>query len=218
MHTISTSNLLFSEGRYILLALIATGILGMVLPNRGVVALAIIGLVFSLYFFRNPERICEAARGNPFLLICPADGKVVAIEPIDDGFVGPATRVSIFLSPFDVHVQWTPIGGKIHQVNYNPGKFVVAYAPKSSDINERNDICILTNAGAKLVVRQIAGFVARRICCWVNSGEMVNAGQKYGMIRFGSRVDIIVPRATHITVAINDRVVGGQTVVGILPT
>lgn len=218
MHAASTHNLLFSEGRYILMALIATGILGAIIPSRIVVTLALAGLAFSLYFFRNPQRTCSAALDNPRVLICPADGKVVAIESVEDGFVGSATRVSIFLSPLDVHVQWTPTAGNIHQVNYRPGKFVVAYAPKSSDINERNDICMKTETGAKLVVRQIAGFVARRICCWVNSGEMVHAGQKYGMIRFGSRVDVIVPRETQIHVRVDDRVIGGQTVVGTLPT
>ena len=218
MHIVSTHNLLFSEGRYILMAFIALGVLGTIIPSRIVLLLTAAGLAFSLYFFRNPERTCAAATGNPRVLICPADGKVVAIDDIEDGFVGSAKRVSIFLSPLDVHVQWSPVPGKIHQVNYRPGKFVVAYAPKSSDINERNDVAIVTNTEEKVLVRQIAGFVARRICCWVNAGEQIHAGQKYGMIRFGSRVDVIIPRQSQVAVHINDRVVGGQTVLGNLPT
>lgn len=200
------------------MALIALGVLGVILPSRIILLLSLAGLAFSAYFFRNPVRICQEALNNPHVLICPADGKVVAIEPIEDGFVGTAQRVSIFLSPLDVHVQWAPLAGKIHQVNYRPGKFVVAYAPKSSDINERNDVALITTNGEKILVRQIAGFVARRICCWVHTGEQLNAGDKYGMIRFGSRVDIIVPRYTTIAVQVNDRVVGGQTVLGHLPT
>lgn len=213
----STYNLLFSDGISILVVLCALGIIGLILPNRTLIVASLAGLAFSLYFFRNPHRSCKQAEGNPSVLICPADGKVVAIEDFEDGFVGQARRVSIFLSPLDVHVQWAPTSGKIHQINYRPGKFVVAYAPKSSDINERNDVCIITETGSKVLVRQIAGFVARRICCWVNPGEIITAGQKYGMIRFGSRVDVIVPRTTQINVHVDDVVIGGQTVVGILP-
>lgn len=209
-------NLLWSEGRYILLALVALGALGVVVPSRIIIGLALAGFLFSWYFFRNPVRVCAAALADSSVIICPADGKVVGIEAIIDPFVGEAQRVSIFLSPFDVHVQWSPLAGAVAQVNYRPGKFIVAYAPKSSDINECNDVCMITDVGAKVLVRQIAGFVARRICCWVCAGERLHAGQKYGMIRFGSRVDVIVPRTTKIAVCKDQRVVGGQTVLGTL--
>jgi phosphatidylserine decarboxylase len=211
-------NLLLTEGHYILLALVLLGLLGFIIPSRVVTVCALVGFFFSWYFFRNPTRRCEAAEHNIYALVCPADGQIIDIEDVIDPFVGKACRISIFLSPFDVHVQWSPVESVISQINYRPGKFIVAYAPKSSDVNECNELCLITKHGAKIVVRQIAGFIARRICCWVAAGESLRAGQKYGMIRFGSRVDVVVPRTAAIAVHHNERVIGGQTMLGILAT
>lgn len=183
----------------------------MIASSKVLVAAALGAFVFSVYFFRNPHRICEEALHNDRIVVAPSDGEVVEIVEVEDGFVGSAKRISIFLSPLDVHVQWIPLRGIVEQIVYRPGKFVVAYAPKSSEINERNDIYLRTSEGVKLVVRQIAGFVARRICCWVKPQTQVQVGDKYGMIRFGSRVDVIVPRETKIAVKVGDRVYGGHT-------
>jgi phosphatidylserine decarboxylase len=207
-------NLLWSQGKGIALGCFAVGAVGLLLSSKLITLAAAATFAFSLYFFRNPQRSCGPALSNNRLLVSPADGKIVEIVEIEDGFVGEALRISIFLSPFDVHVQWIPLNGRIEQVLYQPGAFLVAYAPKSSDLNERNDIYVTTESGSKVVVRQIAGFVARRICCWVDAHTAVHVGEKYGMIRFGSRVDLIVPRSASVHVKIDDRVYGGETIIG----
>jgi phosphatidylserine decarboxylase len=205
-------NLIWTEGIYIFLFTVIAGIiLYKIYPWLTILAVGF--FLFSFYFFRNPERVCPATN-DPKILVCPADGHVVAIETIDDPTAGTVQKISIFLSPLDVHVQWTPIAGTIEQVNYRPGKFIVAYAPKSSEINERNDIIIATADNQKILVRQIAGIVARRICCWVHGGEQLPACSKYGMIRFGSRVDTLLPLDTKLDVAMGQYVYGGQTVLG----
>lgn len=206
------SNLIWTEGIYILLGTIVVGLILYKL-YKPLSLIAVGFFLFSFYFFRNPVRFCPAA-ADPKVLVCPADGHVVAIEQIEDPTLGQVQKISIFLSPLDVHVQWTPIAGTIEQVQYRPGKFIVAYAPKSSDINERNDIVINTIDNQKIIVRQIAGIVARRIVCWVHGGENLPACSKYGMIRFGSRVDTLLPLDAQIDVQMNQFVEGGKTVLG----
>lgn len=207
------NNLIWSQGLYIILGGILFGILGhRIHPIFSWVAAGF--LIFSFYFFRNPERFCPEALADPRVLVSPADGHVVDIDIIQDEQLGSVRKVSIFLSPLDVHVNWTPIAGTIDGIIYRPGKFIVAYAPKSSDINERNDIIIITNDHKKILVRQIAGFVARRICCWVHAGDMLPVGTKYGMIRFGSRVDLLLPLDTTLSIVKDQYVYGGQTVLG----
>lgn len=166
---------------------------------------------FGLYFFRNPNRVCLELIYDKNVLVSPADGKVVSITDVDfDGFV---KRVSIFLSPFDVHVNWLPMGKKIVKSEHKPGKFLFAFVEKSSELNERHDI-VISNNNDRILVRQIAGMVARRIVCWVNLHENVHAGQKYGMIKFSSRVDIFLPKNVKINLQLGQRVYGGQTVLG----
>lgn len=170
--------------------------------------------VFCLYFFRNPSRVCSDAKNDSSVIVSPADGKVVDISYDHDlKLHGYAYRISIFLSPLDVHVNWSPVAGAIEGIAYKPGKFVVAFAPKSSEINERNDI-VIRNEHGDIMVRQIAGIVARRICCWINPGEHLKAGDTFGMIRFGSRVDLFLPENIAIDVKIGDRVYGGESVIG----
>lgn len=206
-----TTNLLFGPGMPVFLVILALFFIAIFF--RLFLFIAVPLLIFSLYFFRNPDRICLEAQTDASVLISPADGKVVAVEQsATNEFDGYAQRISIFLSPLDVHVNWTPCAGSIQKVHYCPGKFLVAYAPKASEINERNDIVIQRQDGQTLVVRQIAGFVARRIVCWVQPDEVVSAGYKYGMIRFGSRVDVLLPANVAINVQEGDRVYGGQTV------
>lgn len=205
------NNLLFKEGKYIILTLLF--FFGLAFIFYKPLLIFISGFfLFSIYFFRNPDRSCKEFNNDRSVIISPADGKIVEISEGDfDEF---NKKISIFLSPFDVHVNWIPQNGKIKQINYRQGKFIVAYAPKSSEINERNDIIIECENGKNLLVRQIAGFVARRICCWIKENQNVKAGQKYGMIRFGSRVDILLPKNTNIMISVGDKVKGGQSALG----
>jgi len=165
----------------------------------------------SLGFFRDPEREIPAVTNG---VLSPADGRVLGVEDAVDPFVGPSTRVSIFLSPLDVHVNRAPIAGLVVDVIYTPGRFVAAYDPDAGD-NERCAIR-LQGDGARVTVVQIAGVVARRIVCRVGAGDKLAAGERFGMIRFGSRTDCYVPRGSDVRVRPGDRVVGGVTVIGML--
>lgn len=208
------SNLLWTEGRQIVAVLIALA-LGSLFFYRPLFWVTAALFFFSLYFFRNPERVCPQAINDPAVIICPADGKVVDVQVgAAHELEGFAKKVSIFLSPLDVHVTWAPIAGEVESITYRPGSFTLAFLPKSSELNERNDIRIKTQNGTTLMVRQIAGTVARRICCWVQPHDVLKAGDKIGMIRFGSRVDLLLPENVELAVSVGQRVYGGQTVVG----
>ena len=175
--------------------------------------LTIIGLlmsvlfVFVAFFFRNPQRSIPA---DPQAIVSPADGKVVRLER-----VGNVTRMSIFLSLFDVHVNRSPIAGRIEAIDYRPGKFMVAFNDKASTDNERN-IIMVNDGRITIVFTQIAGIVARRIVCWKKAGDVVGKGELVGLIRFGSRVDVLFPAGTEATVSVGDRVKGGSTRIGLI--
>jgi phosphatidylserine decarboxylase len=211
-HAIS-SNLLWTESPWIVAILLALGLIGLFI-FKPLFYSALILFAFCFYFFRNPERMCPEALIDQNVLVCPADGKIVDIsyDP-NGGFKGYHYKVSIFLSPLDVHVNWTPLSGTIEKVEYVPGKFMMAFLPKSSELNEHNDI-IINHGGKNILVRQIAGTVARRIVCWGKQGQGISAGQKYGMIKFSSRVDILLPKDTALAVQSGQKVYGGKTVLG----
>ena len=190
---------------------IATCILALVGWWVGALALALVTLAF-LGFFRDPDRRPPSLPGA---VLAPADGKVMAIAQVEDRWVGPATRVSIFLSPLDVHVNRTPVAGIVRDVEYKAGRFLAAYRPEASEENERCTVALETDAG-RMAVRQIAGVLARRIVCRVRPGDKLQAGERYGLIRFGSRTDLVVARGTEIRVKEGDRVRGGETVMGVL--
>lgn len=176
----------------------------------------VLGVVaaFMAFFFRDPER---AAPAIPGAILAPADGRVVDVRVgVDDPFVGPAQAVSIFLSPLDVHVNRSPLAGLVVGVEYRPGAKMAAYRPEASDRNERTTIAIQGEA-ARVVVRQIAGVLARRIVCRVRPGDKLASGERFGLIKFGSRTDLIVPASVQLSVKRGDRVLGGSTVVGVLP-
>jgi phosphatidylserine decarboxylase len=214
MFTWLSTNLIWTEGAQILLVTLLIGF-GAFLFYRPLLMVVGAFAVFTFFFFRNPERICAQACIDPTVIICPADGKVVdVVMDQHNGLEGFAQKVSIFLSPIDVHVNWIPVAGTITEVVYKEGQFCFAFVPKSSTLNERNDIRITASDGQEVLVRQIAGTIARRICCWVHTGDQVKAGQKFGMIRFGSRVDIFLPANVELMVGIGQRVYGGQTVLG----
>jgi phosphatidylserine decarboxylase len=165
----------------------------------------------SAGFFRDPERDIPAVANG---VLAPADGRVMSIEDAVDSFVGPSVRVAIFLSPLDVHVNRAPIAGVVIDTAYTPGRFVAAYDPAA----ESNERCAVRLQGehARLTVVQIAGVVARRIVCRVGAGDKLAAGERFGMIRFGSRTDCYMPRGTEVTVRVGETVRGGQTVIGVL--
>ena len=172
---------------------------------------AVVTLAF-LGFFRDPDR---TAPDLPGAVLAPADGRVMVITEASDPWVGPAVRVSIFLSPLDVHVNRAPIGGLVKSVEYVAGRFLAAYRPEASEQNER---CAVSLDGdrARVTVTQISGVLARRIVCRVRPGETLRAGERYGLIRFGSRTDLVLPRGTELRVRVGDRVRGGESVMGVL--
>jgi phosphatidylserine decarboxylase len=165
-----------------------------------------------LGFFRDPERTTPRMPGA---LVAPADGKVMAVVPVDDDWVGPAVRLSIFLSPLDVHVNRAPMAGVVRDVECVRGRFLAAYRHEASDVNERCTLHLEGDQG-RVAVRQIAGVLARRIVCRVKAGDKLEAGQRFGLIRFGSRTDLIVPRGTDVRAEVGDRVRGGETIMAVL--
>jgi phosphatidylserine decarboxylase len=172
--------------------------------------LSLLLLVFTLYFFRDPER--TPPQGDAFVL-APADGEIVQIkEAREEEFIkGDAVQVSIFMSPLNVHINRFPIGGTVGYFKHFPGEYLVAYDDKSSLRNERTHIGV-ENPRIRLLFKQIAGFVARRIVAAVKEGDRAVAGARFGMIRFGSRVDVLLPKGIELKVKIGDRTVAGETV------
>lgn len=181
-----------------------------------VAGLVLLGLsAFLAFFFRDPERTIAAPdRG----VLSPADGRVmVAGPPISQGF--PADRwlqISIFLSPMDVHVNRIPVGGRVLRVEYHPGRFLPAYRPEAGDLNEYTEVW-LDAGGHTVVARQIVGILARRIVCRVAAGAAVDTGQRFGVMKFGSRMDVFVPAGSTLHAAVGDRVVAGITHIATLP-
>lgn len=181
------------------------------------VALACAVFAFAfLGFFRDPERVAPQGEG---LVLSPADGRVVRIKPAKKGgpFEGTETRVSIFLSPLDVHVNRAPVRGKVEEVRYQKGSFFAAYKEEASQDNEKNALSLVDVRGRRLGVVQIAGVLARRIICYVKKGDALEQGQRFGLIMFGSRVDVFLPAGTHVDVVEAQRVKAGETVIGRLP-
>lgn len=199
----------------VIAALLATGAFGIALIRRSWVlwllafALTIIAL-WVAYFFRDPERTGD--RGKD-IVVAPADGKIVMITNVDEpGFIkGEATRISIFMNVFNVHVNRYPVDGTVRFLHYNPGKFLNAAAEKSSLENEQMSVGI-ESGGRKFLVRQIAGLIARRIVTYSKDGEQVKQGDRMGMIRFGSRVDVFIPTSAHVRAKVGDLTTAGTTV------
>jgi len=177
---------------------------------------AAIFLVFSLFlvfFFRDPER--KAPSGEN-LILSSADGKVILIKPFENlDFVGKrGTLVSVFMSVFNVHINRAPVSGKVEYFKYNPGRFFPAFKDKASSENEQTELG-LENTRGRIILKQIAGIIARRIVCKVKSGDKVKAGQRLGMIKFGSRVDLFLPENVEIKVELKQKVKAGETIIGI---
>ena len=163
--------------------------------------------LFCFSFFRDPDRTIPA---DPDAVVSPADGRIVVITP-EENAGRPGTRISIFLAIWNVHVNRTPLSGTITQLKYLPGKFLAAWDPKASTQNEQN-IFTLATSGGEIEFKQIAGFIARRVVSWKKLGESVVRGERVGLVRFGSRVDIWLPEDALISVKIGDTVYGGSSV------
>ncbi len=179
--------------------------------GRGGAAVFIVLACFFLFFFRDPER---SITKDADVVISPADGRVmVAGTPTGEACPeGNWRQISIFLSPMDVHVNRMPIGGRVTKVEYHPGRFLPAYRADAGDLNEYTEVTV-DHHGQPIVVRQIVGVLARRIVCRVKEGDVVQAGDRFGVMKFGSRMDIFIPVHAAIAVKVNDKVVGGVTVI-----
>ena len=172
--------------------------------------------LFVIYFFRDPERLIPPGEKA---ILSPADGKVIRIEPCrEERFLQrPTIKISVFMSLFDVHVNRVPLTGTIANVRYFPGKFFSANLDKASSANEQNALLIETADGVRILTVQIAGLIARRIVCWVEKGDRVVRGQRFGLIRFGSLLDIYLPQETRVQAKPGQKAYGGQTILGYLP-
>src|SRR4030043_2295568 len=179
--------------------------------------IAILPLIITLFmvlFFRDPERKIPEGEG---IFVSPADGKVILIKDVyeKDYLKAESKEISIFMSLLNVHVNRSPCDGKVSLVKHSPGKFLVAHKDAASIENE-NTVMVLEGKDGTILIRQVAGLVARRIVCKVKAGDMLRRGERYGMIKFGSRLDVYLPKETEIQVRVGDKVKAGQTVLGIL--
>jgi len=198
---------------FVIGGLIAAIVFGFLLsPILGFVLLAL--TTFFLFFFRDPDRPVNAPDSA---VISPADGRVMVAGPSASQSFPPAEwqQISIFLSPMDVHVNRLPTGGLVKKVEYHPGRFLPAYRADAGDLNEYTEV-VLDHGGQTIVVRQIVGILARRIVCRVKQGDMVRAGDRMGVMKFGSRMDVFLPQTATIATKVGDKVVGGVTVIATL--
>lgn len=172
--------------------------------------------VFVLFFFRNPERFTP---DGPGLVISPADGEIIKIEQVhlNDLVQGEFLKISIFMNVFNVHVNRIPYSGTVKRIRYSPGRFISANLDKASALNENNAVIITTDKGQDILTVQIAGLIARRIVCWLKEGMTVRRGERFGLIRFGSRLDVYLPPLICTKVKIGDMVRAGETVLGEIP-
>ncbi len=171
---------------------------------------------FIIRFFRSPKRNISISNNQ---VIAPADGKVVAVEEVDEkDFINEKRiQISIFMSIWDVHINWIPVLGKVLSTEHFSGRYMAAWLPKSSEENERQITLIESVNSGKILVRQIAGAIARRIITYVDKGEEIKIGKQLGFIRFGSRVDVLIPVNSDIKVKLNDKVKGGESLIAELP-
>ena len=197
-----------SEGRVFVLPLAGATVLSALVGWWGVTGVGLVLTVGVALFFRDPERIIPQ---TPETIVSPADGRVIEIVPEN-----PQTRrISIFLSLWDVHINRAPYGGVVRSVVYTPGEFLAAYRQEASLVNEANTVTIADH-GREFIVKQIAGVLARRIVCRVRPGDTLEKGQRYGLIRFGSRTDLLLPATAEIAVQVGDVVRGGETILAFL--
>ena len=196
--------------------IIAVGVSTLILFVFGFIKVAVFTLAitcFVVWFFRNPERKIPEDKG---VVVSPADGKVIIIEEVrrDDLAPGYFIKISIFMNVFNVHVNRIPYSGTVQIIRYKKGRFISANLDKASALNEQNAIVIATDKGSQIITVQIAGLIARRIVCWIKEGMILKKGERFGLIRFGSRLDVYLPPDTEIKVKIGDKVRSGESVLG----
>lgn len=169
-------------------------------------------MVFLTYFFRNPTRVVEI--DDPSLIVAPADGTIVAVEEVEEHeyFGDKRLQISIFMSVFDVHANWYPVAGKVLMAKHHKGRHVAAYLPKSSHENERSTVVIETEAKTQILLRQIAGALARRIVTYAHAGRPCHLNEHLGFIKFGSRVDLFLPIDSEVYVQVGEETTGNETI------
>ena len=214
--SISRKSIIVPEG---LPFITAAGVITLFLFFMGYFKLASFTLCatfFIIWFFRNPERQIPEDSGA---VVSPADGRVIKTEEAhrNDLVSGSFFKISIFMNVFNVHVNRIPCSGTVKLIRYNKGRFLSANLDKASELNEQNAIVIATDKGREIILVQIAGLIARRIVCWIKEGMSVKKGERFGLIRFGSRLDVYLPPETIIRVKIGDNVRSGETILGELP-
>ena len=205
------------EGYFYIALTIALAVLALASAPWWIAWPLVVFAALVVNFFRDPERVVP---GGDQLITSPADGKVVAITDViaDNEVVGRACRrVSIFMSPLNVHVNRIPVDGVVRHVEHYPGQFHAAFLDKASEMNERNAVVVEDRRGERILFVQIAGQLARRIVCKIAVGDQVRRGERYGMIMFGSRLDLYVPEVVKLHVAIGDRTTAGETIIGSYP-
>ncbi len=173
--------------------------------------------IFVGSFFRNPDRYPPFREGT---VVSPADGRILSVTQVDGpelSGIAECTKVSIFMSVFNVHVNRAPVAGRVLEIHYKPGKFFSANLDKAAEENERNLVVMEDEQGRRIAFVQIAGLIARRIVCFVGPEDTLEKGERFGLIRFGSRVDLYLPTSTEIDVSVGQHVKGGETIIGYLP-
>lgn len=201
-----------SQGFRFIIPLLALGLGAWLYEPTRPLAVVLIGLaLFIVFFFRDPTRVPPADEG---LLVSPGDGRVVSVETLPDG--SGRKQIAIFLSIFNVHINRSPLASAVSAIRYTPGKFLAAYKPAAGSQNERNEL-ELRDGDYVVIVRQIAGVVARRIVCWAREKDRLDRGQRFGLIQFGSRMEIVLPGSAEVLVAVGDKVKGGETAIARRP-
>jgi phosphatidylserine decarboxylase len=195
---------------FVLAGLVPAGVL-FVFGVHGVDVVFVALAAFMFYFFRDPDRRVPSAEGA---IVSPADGRVLIAGEAEAAAAPPGAwkQISIFLSPLDVHINRMPVGGRVTRVEYTPGRFLAAYRPESAKVNERNEVW-LDHDGETIMCRQVVGVLARRLVCRVGPGAVVKTGERYGLMKFGSRIDLYLPPRAVLRVTVGDRVRSGETVV-----
>lgn len=215
IHREGRETLLIVSGVGVVLTLILTVLTQQAWVFIALIILTGLALGFFAWFFRNPPRTAPIEANQ---VVSPADGTIVAIERVTEGeyFKAERLKISIYMSPLNVHLNRAPFDGTVRYVKYHAGKYLMAFHPKSSELNERNTVVLADSAGREVLVRQIAGFLARRIVSYIVAGQPVTVGQELGFIKFGSRCDVFLPVDAQAHVALQDKVRGGETVLALL--
>lgn len=200
------------QGFPYIFALLLLAIAALAFPATRLLGLGLAVLAgFVVFFFRDPTR---RPPEDPKLLVSPGDGRVVSVGPVEGD---PSKQMlAMFLSIFDVHVNRAPLAASVRKIRYTPGRFVAAYRDEAGSVNERNEL-ELTDGDYVVVVRQIAGVVARRIVCWTKESDRLERGERFGLIQFGSRMEVVVPAGTEIVVKVGDHLRGGETAIARRP-